>query len=77
LYEKQVLDCVVRGEERPESDVDILVEFQHKAQEYTQGDRHYKSFIEDRKTVDAVVRNLIIIAEASIQIPDEVSLVSG
>ncbi len=39
--------------------------------EYTQG-MNFKSFIEDRKTVDAVVRNLIIIGEAAIQIPEEV-----
>lgn len=39
--------------------------------EYTQG-MNFKSFIEDRKTVDAVVRNRIIIGEAAIQIPEEV-----
>jgi uncharacterized protein with HEPN domain len=39
--------------------------------EYTQG-MDFKSFIEDRKTVDAVVRNLIIIGEASIQVPEEI-----
>ena len=39
--------------------------------EYTQG-MSFKSFIEDRKTVDAVVRNLIIIGEAAIQIPEEI-----
>jgi uncharacterized protein with HEPN domain len=39
--------------------------------EYTQG-MDFKSFIGDRKTVDAVVRNLIIIGEAAIQIPEEV-----
>lgn len=38
---------------------------------YTQG-VNYKSFIKDRKTVDAVVRNLIIIGEATNQIPEEV-----
>jgi len=40
-------------------------------QEYTLG-MDFKSFIEDRKTVDAVVRNLIIIGEAAIQIPDDI-----
>jgi uncharacterized protein with HEPN domain len=42
-----------------------------KVGEYTQG-MDFKSFTEDRKTVDAVVRNLIIIGEAAIQIPEEV-----
>jgi uncharacterized protein with HEPN domain len=42
-----------------------------KVREYTQG-MDFKSFTEDRKTVDAVVRNLIIIGEAAIQIPEEV-----
>ena len=39
--------------------------------EYTQG-MDFKSFTEDRKTVDAVVRNLIIIGEAAVQVPEEV-----
>ena len=42
-----------------------------KVREYTQG-MDFKSFTEDRKTVDAVVRNLIIIGEAATQIPEEV-----
>ena len=37
---------------------------------YTAG-MTYETFIADRKTVDAVVRNLIIIGEASVHIPDE------
>jgi len=32
----------------------------------------FKAFVEDRKTVDAVVRNLIIIGEAAIQIPEDI-----
>lgn len=32
----------------------------------------FEDFIADRKTVDAVVRNLIIIGEASVHIPDEI-----
>jgi uncharacterized protein with HEPN domain len=32
----------------------------------------YGDFIADRKTVDAVVRNLIIIDEASVHIPGEI-----
>ena len=42
-----------------------------KVREYTQG-MDFKSFTEDKKTVDAVVRNLIIIGEAATQIPEEV-----
>ena len=34
----------------------------------------YEDFIADRKTVDAVIRNLIIIGEASSRIPEEISL---
>ena len=40
---------------------------------YTKG-MVFKNFTEDRKTVDAVVRNLIIIGEASVQIPEEICL---
>lgn len=40
-------------------------------QEYTRG-MDFKSFIGDRKTVDAVVRNLIIIGEAAVQIPEDI-----
>lgn len=32
----------------------------------------YEDFLEDRKTVDAVIRNLIIIGEASVHIPEEI-----
>ena len=32
----------------------------------------YEDFVADRKTVDAVVRNLIIIGEAAVHIPDEI-----
>lgn len=34
----------------------------------------YEDFIADRKTVDAVIRNLIIIGEAASHIPEEISL---
>ena len=34
----------------------------------------FKSFVEDRRTVDAVVRNLIIIGEAAVQIPEDICL---
>ncbi len=40
-------------------------------QTYTAG-MTYEDFIADRKTVDAVVRNLIIIGEASVHISDEI-----
>jgi len=32
----------------------------------------YEDFVKDRKTVDAVIRNLIIIGEAAVQIPEEI-----
>lgn len=34
----------------------------------------YEDFIADRKTVDAVIRNLIIIGEAASHVPEEISL---
>jgi len=40
-------------------------------QEYT-ADMTYQEFIADRKTVDAVVRNFIIIGEAATRVPDEI-----
>lgn len=42
-------------------------------QEYTQG-MEFKSFTEDRRTVDAVVRNLITIGEAAVHIPEDICL---
>ncbi len=36
------------------------------------GDMRFEDFIADRKTVDAVIRNLIIIGEASARVPDEI-----
>jgi len=38
---------------------------------YTAGIK-YDAFVADRKTVDAVIRNLIIIREAASHVPDEV-----
>ena len=32
----------------------------------------YEDFVDDRKTVDAVIRNLIIIGEAAVHIPGEI-----
>ena len=42
-------------------------------QRYTAG-MTFLDFTADRKTVDAVVRNLIIIGEAAARVPDEVCL---
>jgi uncharacterized protein with HEPN domain len=39
--------------------------------EYTEG-MSYGDFISDRKTVDAVIRNLIVIGEAAAYVPDDV-----
>jgi uncharacterized protein with HEPN domain len=38
---------------------------------YTAG-MNYGSFVADRKTVDAVTRNLIIIGEAAVRMPDDI-----
>ena len=35
-------------------------------------DMTYEDFLADRKTVDAVIRNLIIIGEAAVHIPEEI-----
>ena len=40
-------------------------------QKYTQG-MEFETFIEDRRTVDAVVRNLIIIGEAAVHVSEDV-----
>ena len=42
-------------------------------QKYTQG-MEFKTFTEDRRTVDAVVRNLIIIGEAAVHVPEDICL---
>jgi len=42
-------------------------------QKYTQG-MEFKTFTKDRRTVDAVVRNLIIIGEAAVHIPENICL---
>ena len=39
-------------------------------QKYKQG-MEFKNFTEDRRTVDAVVRNLIIIGEAAVHVPED------
>ena len=42
-------------------------------QRYTEG-MTYEAFTADRKTVDAVIRNLIVIGEAAARVPDDVAL---
>ena len=42
-------------------------------QRYTEG-MTYEAFTSDRKTVDAVIRNLIVIGEAAVRVPDDVAL---
>lgn len=42
-------------------------------QEYTKG-MGFRTFTGDRRTVDAVVRNLTIIGEAAVQIPEDLCL---
>ena len=42
-------------------------------QGYTEGMK-YKAFVAHRKTVDAVIRNLIVIGEAATHVPEEVVL---
>jgi uncharacterized protein with HEPN domain len=39
-------------------------------QTYTEGMK-YEAFVNDRKTVDAVIRNLIVIGEAASHLPDD------
>jgi uncharacterized protein with HEPN domain len=41
-------------------------------QDYTSG-MDYDTFIADRRTVDAVIRNLNIIGEAATHVPDEIT----
>ena len=42
-------------------------------EKYTQG-MEFDSFIEDRRTVDAVVRNLMVIGEAAVHVPENICL---
>jgi uncharacterized protein with HEPN domain len=41
-------------------------------QEYTRG-MDYEAFIHDRRTVDAVLRNLTVIGEAAAYVPDDIA----
>jgi uncharacterized protein with HEPN domain len=40
-------------------------------QAYTKGMK-YQAFVADRKTVDAVIRNFIVLGEAATHVPEEV-----
>ena len=42
-------------------------------EKYTQG-MEFDSFIEDRRTVDAVVRTLMVIGEAAVHVPENIYL---
>ena len=42
-------------------------------EKYTQG-MEFNTFIEDRRTVDAVVRNLMTIGEAAVHVPEDICL---
>jgi len=56
--------------------LDDILSAINRVREYVHGlDR--ESFISDSKTVDAVIRNLEIIGEASRNIPDEIKAASG
>ena len=48
-----------------------ILEAINKIQKYTQ-DMEFNHFAADRKTVDAVIRNMIIIGEAASHIPEEI-----
>ena len=58
----------------PKRDAELLVEDMlealRKIDSYTAGMDH-SAFLQDEKTVDAVVRNLEVLGEAARQIPDE------
>ena len=46
-----------------------IVEAINNVLNYTDGMR-YDNFVKDRKTIDAVIRNFIIIGEAASRLPD-------
>jgi len=48
-----------------------MLEAVERIEEYTKG-YSFEDFINDRKTIDAVVRNLEILGEAARNIPDEI-----
>ncbi len=48
-----------------------ILECIERIEEYV-GDMSYKDFVDDQKTMDAVVRNIEIIGEATKHVPDTV-----
>ena len=48
-----------------------MLEAVERIEEYTKG-YSFEDFINDKKTIDAVVRNLEILGEAARNIPDEI-----
>ncbi|MDD4255030.1 MAG: DUF86 domain-containing protein [Methanofollis sp.] len=64
----EVFGSFVRGEERADSDIDILVEFE-RIQRYTP-EMSYAEFDENDLVQDAVIRNLMVIGEAVKLIPE-------
>ena len=48
-----------------------MLEAVERIEEYTEG-YSFEDFINDKKTIDAVVRNLEILGEAARNIPDEI-----
>ena len=52
--------------------IEDMLEAIGRIEEYVQG-MHLNAFIEDRRTADAVVRNLEIIGEAARNVPDDVA----
>lgn len=53
--------------------IDDILKAIHRIATYTQN-MEYADFIEDQRTVDAVVRNFAIIGEAAAHVPQEVCL---
>lgn len=51
--------------------INDIIEAGLAIQKYTEGIQ-YDDFIADRKTVDAVIKNFIVIGEAATHIPDEI-----
>jgi uncharacterized protein with HEPN domain len=50
--------------------LDDIIEASEKIERFTDGMR-YDEFVEDKKTVDAVLRNFEVIGEAAKNVPDE------
>jgi len=57
------------SERAPQILVDDMLEAIERIQSYTAG-FHYAQFIEDRKTADAVLRNLQVLGEAANRVPE-------